>query len=325
MDMTKPTSLTLSRLSSNFVPSALRPLADRQGSGRTHRIGGLILRDDRAEHVIRPEFRRADLLKAGGVPVGAPIFFFDRRDVSRFRVDIERGRIAIQDGNDLTRVSRRPTGAAVAATTGVIDDLAKGHHAILVGIGAVRLLALACGAQQSGRMAADFALSRGGCFALAVKLDECALEHRVLLGRNAVVTLERRLLFASDVGAAGGEVGIYRVAKILHAGAPVGKIDRAFQVAPAAMAHWHSTERLAAFTNCIEAPSAPHIGRLGGVHGEITGILHRAVRIFLQIEFAGAGQHDGCDLPVTGTNIGGKPGRDVAVGGSGRLRRAKRE
>src|SRR3954447_25011970 len=101
-----------------------------------------VLRDDRLEGLPRPEFRFADLLETGCVPVEPRLRrrtaggcrFCDRRDVAGFGIDVDRRRLALLHRHDLPGVGRRPAGAAVAAAAGIVRQLAPGNVAVLVGI-----------------------------------------------------------------------------------------------------------------------------------------------------------------------------------------------
>ena len=87
----------------------------------------------------------------------------------------------------------------------------------MVGIGAVRALAHAHGAQHLRGVAADHALPGIGGFAFAVELDEGAQKGGVLFGAGAVKALEGGFRLAGHVGAAGGQLRIHRIAEVLGA------------------------------------------------------------------------------------------------------------
>lgn len=172
-----------------------------------------VLGNDRLERLSRPEFRRADFLQAGCVPIGASVRQRTARrhdlrnggDVARFRVDVERSRIVLHHRDDLPRIRRRPTGAAIAAAAGIIHQFAERHVAVMVGMRAGRVFAKTHSLQHFRRMPADHALPGVRGLALAIELHEGTHESHVLLRCGAIIALERGFRLAGHIGAAGGQ------------------------------------------------------------------------------------------------------------------------
>ena len=155
-------------------------------------------------------------------------------------------------------------------------------------------------------MPADSAFARIGRFTLAVELHEGAGQHSDLARRRLVIALERGFQLACDVGATHGQVGIGRVAEILHAFAAVLEVGDARQVAPAAMTRCDHPEHLLAFADDVEAPRRRV--RAGGVHGEIAAVMDLAFLDLLEIKRTCLGEHGGCDLSVTLAHMRHQPG-----------------
>ena len=130
-------------------------------------------------------------------------------------------------------------------------------------------------------------------------------KNRVASGRP-IIALERGHGLARHIIPAGGEIGIHRIAEILHAAAPVGEV-RDPQVPPAAMAGGDGAKRLLRLADDVETPpqSAPaEVMGTGRVHGEVTGVADPLALI----ERAGPREHDGRDLTVAPAHMGLEPG-----------------
>ena len=133
---------------------------------------------------------------------------------------------------------------------------------------------------------------------------------RVASGRP-IIALERGHGLARHIIPAGGEVGIHRVAEILHAAAPVGEV-RDPQVPPAAVAGGDGAKRLLRLADDVEpAPqSAPaEVMGTGRVHGEVAGVADPLALV----ERAGPLEHDGRDLAVALAHMGLEPGRNARL------------
>src|SRR3954451_2652094 len=94
----------------------------------------------------------------------------NRLDVLRFRVDVERRRI-LQQWDDLFCVGPRPARAAVAASAGVILEIADRDTAVFIRVGTGRHISKTYLPQQNGRMPADVTLPGVGGLSFAVELD----------------------------------------------------------------------------------------------------------------------------------------------------------
>ena len=138
----------LGQQTANGVTAISPPLANRQWPRR--RCGAIVVvvwGEKRLERFLRPKFRRADLFQTGGVPVkpggrqrpSSLHRFRDGIDIGRFRVDVQRRRIVLHQGDDPLGVRPRPTGAAVAAAPGIILKLPERNVSVFVRVGAVRI------------------------------------------------------------------------------------------------------------------------------------------------------------------------------------------
>ena len=212
---------------------------------------------------MRRESRGADVPEAGGVPVEAGARRRlarlnrprDRLDIAQLRIDVERGRIVPHHRHDRGRVRGRPAGAAVAAPGLVTHKLAERHVALRIGVRARRIFQAADPPQKDGGMPADGARPGVRRIAFAVELEKRALKKRVASGRP-IIALERGHGLAGHIIAAGGEIGIHRVAEILHAAAPVGEV-RNPQIPPAAMASGNGAKRRLRLADDVEPPPSP--------------------------------------------------------------------
>ena len=129
--------------------------------------------------------------------------------------------------------------------------------------------------------------------------------------RRAIIALERGHGLARHIIPASREIGIHRVAEILHAAAPIGEV-RDPQVPPAAVAGGDGAERLLRLADDVETPpqsaSAEVVGT-GRVHGEVAGIADPLALI----ERPGPFEHDGRDLAVPLAHMGREPGRNARL------------
>src|SRR5207244_4961010 len=89
--------------------------------------------------------------------------------------------------------------------------------------------------QQDGRMPADVTLPGIGGLSLAVKLNERAHQDGILFRGAAVITLEQGSRLGRQIGAAGRQIRIQRIAEILRAFLSVSEVRGALDVAAAAM------------------------------------------------------------------------------------------
>src|SRR5437868_15249631 len=103
----------------------------------------------------------------------------NRLDVLRFRVDVERRRV-LQQWDDLFCVGPRPARAPVAASAGVVLEIADRNAAVFIRVGTFRHISKTYLPQQDGRMPADVALPGVGGLSLAVKLNERAHQGGLL-------------------------------------------------------------------------------------------------------------------------------------------------
>src|SRR5689334_13205856 len=158
-------------------------------------------------------------------------------------------------------------------------------------------------------MPADDARPRIGRVALAVELYEGAVEGHIFARGVAVIALEVRYRLVGHIGPAGRQLGIHRVAEILRAVDTVGEIRDALQIATAAMPRWYRAKRAVSFADDIKAP--PKSTRPRGIHGEVAGILDRAVADFFQVKRPRPLQHHGGDLTVAFADMGLEPSRNI--------------
>src|SRR5262245_14805118 len=271
----------------------------------------LVLNENRLESFLWPEFRSADFLQAGGIPIESRARrrpacrhgFRDGIDVVRFWIDVNR-RWILHHGNNLFGVRQRPRRAAVAAPAGVVHQLSIGNVTVFAGVGAVWIFAKAYAPQHHGRMPADGAGSGIFGVAFAIKLHEGAVQSDVFSRRVAVVAFEGRPRLHRHIWTAGRQLGIHRIAEVLRAVDAVGEI-RAAQIAAVAVTHWNRAKRPLGFANDVEPPPEPAGARR--VHGEVAGGFHRPFAHFLQIERARSLQNHRCDLAFADADMSLQP------------------
>ena len=104
-------------------------------------------------------------------------------------------------------------------------------------------------------MSADGARSGVCRLAFAVELEERALEKRVSSGR-AIIALERGDGLARHIIPARRQIGIHRVAEILHAPPPVGEV-RGPQIPPAAVAGGDGAKRTFRLADDVKTSPQP--------------------------------------------------------------------
>jgi hypothetical protein len=159
-------------------------------------------------------------------------------------------------------------------------------------------------------MSADGAVSCVAGLAFAVELEERAGEDRLSSARGAVIALVGASDLGRNVVAAHRQVGVHRVAEILHAPPPVGEIRFPIQVPAAAVAGGDGAKRTLSFADDVEA--TPHSAEIMGtrrVHGEVAGVADP----FPLIERAGPLEHDRRDLPFALAHVGFEPRRDAGL------------
>src|SRR5581483_4198493 len=233
--------------------------------------------EDRLKGFLGPKFRRTDLFQTGSVPISSrarqrlagPRRLRNSNDVGCFRVDIQRGRIFLHRGDDLSGVRWRPTGAAVAATIRILFQLPERNVAVSVSVSALRISSKTDVPQQCSGMSADLAPSGVRGVAFAVKLNERAYEDRVLVRGGAVIAFEGGFRLSGYVGPAGHQERVQRIAEVLRAPLSVAKIRDTLEIAAATVTRRKRTKRPAGFADDVKSPSHFAIAQIvgtGGVH-----------------------------------------------------------
>ena len=166
-------------------------------------------------------------------------------------------------------------------------------------------------------MAADRALPGVCGVAFAVELEEWAGEDLVSAAR-AIIPLEGFGDVGGHIGPARRQIGVHRVAEILHAPPSVGEIRNPVQVEPAAVARGDRAKRLLGFADDVEPPSQSAAEVMGTrrVKSEVAGIADPLPLI----ERAGPFEHYRRDLPLALADMGLEPRRNA---GLARERRAR--
>jgi hypothetical protein len=101
-------------------------------------------------------------------------------------------------------------------------------------------------------MSTDGARSGVGGLAFAIELNKRARQGRILFRRHTIIAFERRFRLTCHVGAAGRQVRIHGIAKILRALSAICEISNTLQIATAAVPCGNRTKRPVGFANNVK-------------------------------------------------------------------------